>query len=493
MGRPVIPAVDDEPEVLNFIERDLRHHYGTVYRVMKASSGAGRLDTVRELKKRGAAIALFLVDERMPEMSGTQFLEEALKLYPDARRVLLTAYADTEHGDHGDQRDRSRPLPPEAVGAAEPSACTRCSTTSSRTGSPAARPDYDGIRVAGTGSRPPATPLRTSSPVTRSRTGGSTSRPTPRRASWWPRCRTGAPRLPVVFLPDGDGTRAARTPGAGGAARPADARAPRPFYDLVIVGGGPAGLAGAVYGASEGLRTVLVERNATGGQAGTSSRIENYLGFPGGAERRGPGPARHDPGPALRGGDPHGAQEVVAIRRDDPYRIVTLGDGTEVSLLRGAALTRGWRCGSLRRAGDRRAGRRGRLLRRRADRGGRLPGRSRVRRGRRQLGGPGGGVLLPIRPEGHDAGARRRTAHAHVAVPGRPHRRDATTSRCFTKRRCCRSTGRRPARGDHPGGRGLGRQEREVPADGAVRLHRHRAAHGDARGPGGARRSTGSS
>src|SRR5688500_7262685 len=96
MPKPVILAIDDEPEVLNAVERDLRHHFHAEYRVMKAGSGAQGLDTVRQLKQRGTAVALFLVDERMPVMTGTQFLIEALKLYPDARRVLLTAYADTD-------------------------------------------------------------------------------------------------------------------------------------------------------------------------------------------------------------------------------------------------------------------------------------------------------------------------------------------------------------------------------------------------------------
>lgn len=328
MGKPVILAVDDEPEVLNFVERDLRRHYGTLYRVMKASSGGLALDTVRELKKRGASVALFLVDERMPEMSGTQFLTEALKLYPDARRVLLTAYADTDTAITAINRiglDHYllKPWEPPSE-RLYPVLDDLLSDWLAR-----ARPAYDGIRVAGAALSPASYALRDFLAGNQipyrwlDIDVDATARELVASLS------DGPSRLPVVFLPDG--TALVQPEPRELAERIGlQTRARNPFYDLVIVGGGPAGLAGAVYATSEGLRTVLVERNATGGQAGTSSRIENYLGFPGGLS--GADLARRATAQARRfGAEILTAQEVVAIRRDDPYRVVTLGDGSELS------------------------------------------------------------------------------------------------------------------------------------------------------------------
>jgi thioredoxin reductase (NADPH) len=327
MSKPVILTVDDEPEVLNFIERDLRHHYSTDYRVMKASSGRQALETTQQLKQRGTPLALFLVDERMPEMTGTQFLAEALKLYPDARRVLLTAYADTETAITSINRiglDHYllKPWEPPSE-RLYPVLDDLLSDWTAR-----ARPDFDGIRVAGTALSPTSFAVRdflarnlvpyrwldletdaTARELVAAVTGG-------------------AARLPVVFFPDGTtlvqpGTRElAEKVGM-------QMRALRPFYDLVVVGGGPAGLAASVYAASEGLRTVLVERNATGGQAGTSSQIENYLGFPGGIS--GADLARRATTQARRfGAEILTPQDVIEIRRSDPYRAVILADGTEL-------------------------------------------------------------------------------------------------------------------------------------------------------------------
>ena len=328
MAKPVILAIDDEPEVLNAIERDLRHHFHAEYRVMKAGSGAQGLDTVRQLKQRGTAVALFLVDERMPVMTGTQFLIEALKLYPDARRVLLTAYADTDTAITAiNQISLDYYLlkpwdPPEQ--RLYPVLDDLLADWLAR-----ARPAYDGIRVAGTtlsaasydvkdflsrnlipyqwvdlDSDAPARELVTSTP-------------------------DGMSRLPVVLFPDGT-LMVQPTPRELAEKLKMQTQPQHPFYDLVVVGGGPAGLAAAVYAASEGLKIVLVERAATGGQAGTSSQIENYLGFPSGIS--GADLARRATTQAKRfGAEILSTQDVVSIERNDPYRTVRLNDGSVLS------------------------------------------------------------------------------------------------------------------------------------------------------------------
>jgi thioredoxin reductase (NADPH) len=328
MAKPVILTVDDDPEVLGAIERDLRAHYRRDYRVLKAASGSEALETTRQLKKRETPVALFLVDQRMPGMTGTELLAQARKLYPDARMVLLTAYADTDTAiasinTIGLDYYLLKPWdPPEQ--RLYPVLDDLLSDWTAHVRLP-----FEGIRVAG--------------------------------ARWSPQCHRvkeflslnhvpyqwididrDAPmrelveslagdltHLPVVLFPDGSHLVA-----------PAHAelaekiglrtRADRPFYDLIIIGGGPAGLANAVYGASEGLRTLMIEQSAPGGQAGTSSRIENYLGFPSGIS--GSDLAQRASAQARRfGAEMLTAQEVVGVRREDPYRVVRLGDGTEVS------------------------------------------------------------------------------------------------------------------------------------------------------------------
>lgn len=328
MAKPVILAVDDEPEVLNFIDRDLRQHYSTTYRVMKAPSGAAALDTVRQLKQRGASIALFVVDERMPGMTGTQFLVEALKLYPGARRVLLTAYADTDTAitainSIGLDHYLLKPWEPPSE-RLYPILDDLLSDWFAR-----ARPEYEGIRVAGA-------PFSAASYSVRDFLSGNqvpyrwldvesdaTARELAEAAAG------GLAKLPVVFLPDGtvlvQPTHRELADKIG-----LQTRAKQPFYDLVIIGGGPAGLAGAVYAASEGLRAVLVERAAPGGQAGTSSRIENYLGFPSGVS--GADLARRASTQARRfGAEILTAQDVVAVECNEPYKVVKLADGSELS------------------------------------------------------------------------------------------------------------------------------------------------------------------
>ena len=328
MSKPVLLTVDDDPEVLNAIERDLRHHFRADYRVVRAPSGAQALDTVRQLKQRGTPIALFLVDERMPQMTGTQFLLEAIKIYPDARRVLLTAYADTDTAIAAINRvglDHYllKPWEPPST-RLYPVLEDLLSEWFAR-----ARPAFEGIRVAGTIHSQASFAVKdflASNQVPYEwldMDNDTTVRDLLSGVAGY------AARLPLVFFPDGT-TLVQPTTRELADKVGLQTKAQKPFYDLIVIGGGPAGLAASVYGASEGLRTILVERTAPGGQAGTSSRIENYLGFPGGVT--GADLALRAATQAKRfGAEIITAQEVVSITRDDPYRKVLLSDGTELS------------------------------------------------------------------------------------------------------------------------------------------------------------------
>jgi Thioredoxin reductase len=280
MSKPVILAVDDDPEVLNAVDRDLRQHFRADYRIMKVGSGRHALETTQQLKQRGSNVALFLVDERMPEMTGTQFLVEAIKLYPDARRVLLTAYADTETAIMAINRiglDHYllKPWEPPSE-RLYPVLDDLLADWLAKT-----RPAFDGLRVAGTALSASSYALKdflSGNQVPYQWVDLDNDAPTRELVTAMP---DGLQRLPVVFLPDG--TTLVQPSHRELAERIGmQTHAKQPFYDLAVVGGGPAGLAAAVYGASEGLRTILIERYATGGQAGTSSFIENYLGFPSG-------------------------------------------------------------------------------------------------------------------------------------------------------------------------------------------------------------------
>lgn len=326
MGKPIILTVDDDPEVLGAVERDLKQHYRNDFRVLKAASGSEALEATRQLKQRGTPIALFLADERMPGMSGTEFLREAIKLHPDARRVLLTAYADTQAAisginDVGLDHYLLKPWDPPAE-RLYPVLDDLLSDWTAR-----ARLPYEGIRVAGARSSPRSFAVKdflSSNQVPYQWIDVDQDPPTRELI----RSFGGAARLPVVFFPDG--SRLVAPTNAELAEKVGlQTKARLPFYDLLIVGGGPAGLAAAVYGASEGLRTALVEQTAPGGQAGTSSRIENYLGFPSGIS--GADLARRATTQARRFGAEVITQGAVSLRREDPYRVVRLADGTDVS------------------------------------------------------------------------------------------------------------------------------------------------------------------
>ncbi len=328
MARPIILTVDDEIQVLNAVERDLRQHYGGEYQIVKAGSGAEALGAVQQLKRRNAPLALFLVDQRMPEMSGTDFLTEARKFFPEARKVLLTAYADTQAAIDsintiGLDFYLMKPWDPPEQNL-YPVLDDLLSDWQATVPLP-----YDGIRVAGT--LWSASSHNVKDFLARNRVPyqwldiekDSEARELIESVS------EGEHRIPVVFFPDG--SLLVEPANVDLAAKVGlQTQAKEPFYDFIIVGGGPAGLGAAVYGGSEGLRTAMIEKEATGGQAGTSSRIENYLGFPKGLT--GADLARRAEAQALRFGvEILTAVEATKVRVEDPYRFVTLGDGTELS------------------------------------------------------------------------------------------------------------------------------------------------------------------
>jgi thioredoxin reductase (NADPH) len=326
--RPAIVAVDDEPAVLAAVARDLRRGFGERFRVLRASSGAEALELLRELRTRGDQVAMLIADQRMPGMPGTQYLVEARKLVPDAKRVLLTAYADTEAAiaainDVALDYYLLKPWdPPEEQ--LFPVVEDLLTTWES-----GAALDAGGVRVVGHRYSKESHDLRDF--LVRNRVP----------ARWLDVERDGearellqvagvaADRLPVALLEDG--TVLERPTILELAERLGVSGTPtQDHYDLVVVGGGPAGLAAAVYGASEGLKTVMVEREAPGGQAGQSSRIENYLGFPAGLS--GSDLARRATDQARRlGAELLTVQEAVGLRAEGAARLVELSGGGVLS------------------------------------------------------------------------------------------------------------------------------------------------------------------
>jgi len=326
--RPAIVAVDDEPAVLAAVARDLRRGFGEHYRILRATSGAEALDLLKQLRARGDHVALLIADQRMPGMAGTEYLVEARKLVPDARRLLLTAYADTEAAIAAinevsldyyllkpwePPEEQLYPVVKDLLEIWEAGAAL----------------ESGGVRVIGHRFSKETHDVRDF--LARNRVP----------ARWLDVERDGEARellrvagvdddrLPVALLEDGS---VLERPSVlelaerlGVPHQPA-----QEHYDLVIVGGGPAGLAAAVYGASEGLKTVLVEREAPGGQAGQSSRIENYLGFPSGLS--GSDLARRATTQARRlGAELVTVQDAVALRAEGAGRFVALSGGGELS------------------------------------------------------------------------------------------------------------------------------------------------------------------
>jgi thioredoxin reductase (NADPH) len=326
--RPAIMVVDDEPAVLAAVSRDLRRGFGERFRILRANSGAEALEVLRELRTRGDQVAMLIADQRMPGMPGTEYLVEARKLVPDAKRVLLTAYADTEAAiaainevalDYyllkpwDPPEEQLFPVVEDLLTTWEAGAAL----------------EAGGVRLVGHRFSKDSHDLRDF--LVRNRVP----------ARWLDIERDGearellqvagvAPdRLPVALLEDG--TVLERPTVLELAERLGVAGTPAlDHYDLVVVGGGPAGLAAAVYGASEGLKTLMVEREAPGGQAGQSSRIENYLGFPAGLS--GSDLARRATDQARRlGAELLTVQEAVGLRAEGAGRVVELSGGGELS------------------------------------------------------------------------------------------------------------------------------------------------------------------
>lgn len=324
-------AVDDDPDVLRAVERDLRKRYSDRYRVMSADSGPNALNILARLAERSEPVALLVADHRMPQMNGIEFLTAAIRQFPDVRRVLLTAYADTEAAIGAINIVKLNHYLLKPWDPAERNLYPVLDDLLDEW-SAGYRAPFDGVRVIGTRWSPRCYEVREF--LARNHipyqwidieTAGSEVEAVRGLAT-----ETEGPRqLPVVALADGS-TLANPTPAELAQRLGLRTRPDTNFYDLVIVGGGPVGLAAGVYGASEGLKTVIVESEAPGGQAGLSSRIENYLGFPSGLS--GHDLARRAVAQARRFGvDILSPQEVVKARRQGPYRILTLADGSEFS------------------------------------------------------------------------------------------------------------------------------------------------------------------
>src|SRR5579871_193836 len=331
MGKPILLSVDDDSDVLRAIERDLRSQYGAEYRVIGSDSPQGAVELLKQLKLRNDSVALLLADQRMPHMDGVAFLQEAMRIFPDAKRALLTAYADTNAAINAINQANinfffMKPWDPPAEHLYPQLDDLLEDWQASH------RPTFEGIRVLGTRWSPKAYELRDF--LARNRVPyqwidveASANDPETKRILEV--LGPDASSLPVVLFPDG--TKLLESVPADVAQKVGlRTRAQTNFYDMAIVGGGPAGLAAAVYGASEGLHTVMVEREAPGGQAGMSSRIENYLGFPAGLS--GGDLARRAVVQARRFGvEILAPQEAVSMRTEGSYRILKLGDGSEIS------------------------------------------------------------------------------------------------------------------------------------------------------------------
>ncbi|MFK8184958.1 MAG: FAD-dependent oxidoreductase [Phormidesmis sp.] len=330
MDKPVILTVDDDPAVLQSISRDLRKQYGEKFRIVRADSGAIALEATEQLKLRGNTVALFLADQRMPGMSGVEFLEQASQVFPKAKRALLTAYADTDAAISAINDARLdyyllKPWdPPEEK-------LYPVLDDLIQDWQAGYKPEFKGVKVISDRWSSLSHDLRDflSRNQIPYRWLDIESSEEAQKLMAYADAEKHTPCLPLVITADGNKLI---KPAVSELAQQLglQTEAAKPFYDLVIVGGGPAGLAAAVYGASEGLRTVLIEREAPGGQAGTSSRIENYLGFPVGLS--GDDLARRAVTQAKRFGvEILTPQAATDLRIEDDYRIVTLSDGNEIS------------------------------------------------------------------------------------------------------------------------------------------------------------------
>jgi thioredoxin reductase (NADPH) len=331
MAKPILLSVDDDTDVLRSIERDLRSRYGADYRVLGSDSPEGALDLLRQLKVRNDSVALLLADQRMPRMDGIGFLQEGMRIFPDAKRALLTAYADMNAAISAINQVNInyfflKPWDPPAEHLYPQLDDLLDDWRASY------RPSFEGIRVLGTRWSPRSYELRdflARNHVPYQWVDVELSANDPETKRLMEALGPEGAELPVVLFQDG--TKLLESVPAEVAKKIGlRTRAQTDFYDLAIVGGGPAGLAAAVYGASEGLHTVMVEREAPGGQAGMSSRIENYLGFPAGLS--GNDLARRAVVQAQRFGvEILSPVEAVGVRTEGSYRIIKLADGNEIS------------------------------------------------------------------------------------------------------------------------------------------------------------------
>jgi thioredoxin reductase (NADPH) len=327
MPKPILLAIDDDTSVLEAVVQDLRRHYGQSYRIIRAASGDSALDTCRQLKERNETIALFLSDQRMPGMSGVEFLQQAMTLYPDAKRVLLTAYADTEAAIRAINAAKihyylNKPWdPPEEK-------LYPILDDLLESWKAGYRPAYEGIQVVGM--RWSAADYQVRDFLARHRVEYKWLSPeqSPDALELLKKKGIDDSKMPVVLF--GDGTVLLQpTPQELAAKLNLPMQAKQEFYDVIVIGAGPAGLAAGVYGASEGLRTLIVEGEAVGGQAGSSSKIENYLGFPQGLS--GDELAKRAYLQAQRLGAEFLTQRVTSLRCENNYHVVKMADGRELT------------------------------------------------------------------------------------------------------------------------------------------------------------------
>ena len=468
-AKPVMISVDDDPGVSRAVQRDLRRRYGERFRVLRAESGSEGLELLSQVHLREEAVALLVADQRMPRMNGVEFLERARELVPDAKRVLLTAYADTEAAidainrvalDHylmkpwDPPEEQLYPVIDDLLADWQAGVLAE-----------------DGIRVVGHRFSRRSHELKDFLARNNVPYRWFDIETSPEGGSLVEAADADPETLPLVVFPDGDvltaptNLQVAERVGL-------TTRADRPFYDLVVVGGGPAGLAAAVYGASEGLRTVLVEREAPGGQAGQSSRIENYLGFPVGLS--GGDLARRATAQAQRfGAELLSVSDAVGLEARGPARVLRLAGGDEIAA-HAIVIATGVQYRNLDAPGVEELTGRGVYYGGSRAEALACRGRARVHRGGRQLGRTGGAALRRLRRPGHDRPPRHRPAPGDVALSDRPHRR---------RRQHRRAPGRRDRRGPRGGvaggahHRGPGeRRARARPGGGDVHLHRGAAA-----------------